>query len=33
MIDIIPFAPSLIFYQKGCEATQIEPDEQQEPQK
>lgn len=33
MIDILPFSPSLTFYQRGCEATQIEPDEQQEPQK
>jgi len=25
-IDIVPFAPSLIFYQQGCEATQSEPE-------
>lgn len=32
-IDIVPFPPSLIFYQKDCEATQLEPDESQAPQK
>jgi len=31
-IDIVPFPPSLIFYQKDCEATQLEPDESQAPQ-
>ncbi|MDO9162299.1 MAG: hypothetical protein Q8N35_00320 [Methylococcaceae bacterium] len=31
-IDIVPFTPSLIFYQKACEATQLEPDESQAPQ-
>jgi len=31
-IDIAPFPPSLIFYQKDCEATQLEPDESQAPQ-
>ena len=25
-IDITPFAPSLVFYQKGCEVTHINPD-------
>jgi len=25
-IDIVPFAPSLIFYQQGCEATHQEPE-------
>ncbi|HEY8219707.1 MAG TPA: hypothetical protein VIF86_06355 [Methylobacter sp.] len=25
-IDIVPFAPSLIFYQQGCEATHLEPE-------
>ncbi|MGJ0491287.1 hypothetical protein [Methylobacter sp.] len=25
-IDIVPFPPSLIFYQKGCGATQLEPE-------
>lgn len=29
-IDVTAFTPSLIFYQKGCEATQLEPDEQQQ---
>ena len=28
-IDITPFPPSLVFYQKGCEATHIEPDSTQ----
>jgi hypothetical protein len=27
-IDIVPFAPSLIFYQQGCEATHQEPENQ-----
>jgi len=31
-IDIVPFPSSLIFYQKDCEATQLEPDESQAPQ-
>lgn len=26
-IDVIPFSPSLVFYQKGCELTQINPEE------
>jgi len=25
-VDVVPFAPSLIFYQQGCEATHPEPD-------
>ena len=25
-IDVVPFAPSFIFYQQGCAATQIEPE-------
>ena len=25
-LDIIPFAPSFIFYQQGCEATRLEPE-------
>lgn len=33
MIDIVTFQPSLTFYQKGCEATILEPDEQPAPQK
>lgn len=27
-IDIVPFTPSLIFYQQGCEATRLEPEGQ-----
>ncbi len=25
-LDVVPFAPSLIFYQQGCEATHLEPE-------
>ncbi|MDD2801872.1 MAG: hypothetical protein PHC94_11265 [Methylobacter sp.] len=32
LMDVVPFAPSLIFYQTNCEATQQEPDESQSPQ-
>lgn len=24
-IDVVPFPPSFVFYQKGCEATHVEP--------
>lgn len=27
-IDVVPFAPSLVFYQQGCEATHPEPENQ-----
>lgn len=26
-IDVIPFAPSLVFFQHGCEATEVEPEQ------
>lgn len=27
-LDVVPFAPSFIFYQQGCEATRLEPENQ-----